>query len=145
MLAPAYTGHLNPMGALARALQKRGHRTVLVAPLDAEAHVRQAGLDFIPIAQLELPQGEWERAAAETGALSGLKATRCAVRCLARLAHGIQRELPGIYERERFDVHLPSVVLQSVSSWWIRALMKGPAGSGKPWLPRSLTLSTIFS
>jgi UDP:flavonoid glycosyltransferase YjiC (YdhE family) len=103
MLVPAYTGHLNPMAALARALQKRGHRTALVAPLDAKADVRQAGLDFIPIAQLELPRGEWERAAAESGALSGRKATRCAVRCLARLAHGIQRELPGIHERERFD------------------------------------------
>jgi UDP:flavonoid glycosyltransferase YjiC (YdhE family) len=103
LLVPAYTGHVNPMAALARALQKRGHRVVLIAPLDAEDQVRQAGLDCIPIAGAELPAGECQRAAAEGGKLTGLKATRWAVSCLARLVRGIQRELPEIHRRERFD------------------------------------------
>jgi MGT family glycosyltransferase len=45
LLASAYAGHLNPMTVLGRELQRRGHRIVLVAPLDAQPKALEAGLE----------------------------------------------------------------------------------------------------
>lgn len=103
ILTPAYTGHLHPMTALGRTLQRRGHRVVLLSPLDGEVPIRKAGIDYLPIAASEFPVGEWNRVAAEMGRLSGLAGTRCATTCLGRLARGILRELPALSARERFD------------------------------------------
>jgi UDP:flavonoid glycosyltransferase YjiC (YdhE family) len=58
LLASAYTGHLNPMTVLGRELQRRGHRIVLVAAMDAQKQVLEAGIEFRPIATTELPPGE---------------------------------------------------------------------------------------
>ena len=103
ILAPAYTGHLNPLLVLARALQRRGHRITFLAPADAEAKLRQAGMDFLPIAALEFPAGEWTRRAAHAGALTGFKASRAAGKTAGHFTRGIQRDLPGIATREGFD------------------------------------------
>jgi zeaxanthin glucosyltransferase len=43
------TGHLNPMTALARKLQSRGHETVFIGVPDIEPVVRAGELDFVPI------------------------------------------------------------------------------------------------
>src|ERR1051326_5284229 len=102
MLVPAYVGHVNPMTTLARALQRRGHRTVVLAPVDAEARIRKSGLEFIPIGTTEFPLGAWEEASAVGGKLTGLRAMISAVRCLARFARSIQNDLPNIIARERF-------------------------------------------
>ncbi|MSU50477.1 MAG: hypothetical protein EXS37_15560 [Opitutus sp.] len=103
VLVPVYTGHLNPMLTLSRALVRRGHRVSVVAPVDAESKVRRASLEFIPIAQREFPAGEWLRATAGAGELTGFAATRAAARVLGRLARGIQRDLPDIAARTQFD------------------------------------------
>jgi zeaxanthin glucosyltransferase len=42
------TGHLNPMAALARKLQSRGHEVVFIGVPDIERVVRAADLDFAP-------------------------------------------------------------------------------------------------
>ena len=42
------TGHLNPMTALARKLQSRGHEVVFIGVPDIEPVVRAADLDFVP-------------------------------------------------------------------------------------------------
>src|SRR5215471_7313387 len=103
MVVPAYVGHLNPMTVLGRALQRRGHRVVLLSALDAEEKVRKAGLEFIPIAMQEFPAGEWERTTAQMAQLCGWEASRFAGRWLSRFARGIFNSLPAIVERERFD------------------------------------------
>jgi zeaxanthin glucosyltransferase len=41
-------GHLNPMTALARRLQSRGHEVVFIGFPDVEPFARAAGLDFVP-------------------------------------------------------------------------------------------------
>ena len=111
LVVPGYTGHLNPMIVLGRELQRRGHRVALVSPMEAESKARQAGLEFIPIATKEFPNGEWARTTAEMGTLLGWKATRFAGRICARFACGILRELPGIVAREPFD----GIVMDQIS------------------------------
>lgn len=103
MIVPAYTGHLNPMTGLGRALRLRGHRVVIVSALAAEGKARQAGLEFIPVAATEFPPGEWERTTAQMGGLAGWEASRFTMRWIARFARGILRDLPDIARRERFD------------------------------------------
>jgi zeaxanthin glucosyltransferase len=103
IVVPAFTGHLNPITVLGRALEQRGHRVVLISPLDAEAKVRRAGLEFVPIAIDEFPAGAWEESAAQMGELSGWKASLFCGRWLGRLARGILRDLPEITARQKFD------------------------------------------
>jgi len=103
ILSPAYTGHLNPFSVLGQELQRRGHRVVVIAPRDGETKMRRAGLEFLPIAEVEFPLGEWDRATARIGELTGLKASRFIGYWLGRFARGILRDLPAIVDRERFD------------------------------------------
>ncbi len=51
------TGHLNPMTALARQLQSRGHEIVFFGTPDTEPAVRAAGLKFVSYGEKELPKG----------------------------------------------------------------------------------------
>ena len=50
-------GHLNPMIALGRKLQMRGHEVSFIGILDAETPVRAAGLNFISFCEKEYPLG----------------------------------------------------------------------------------------
>ena len=50
-------GHLNPMAALGRKLQSRGHEIVFIGVPDIEPVVRAADLDFVPFCENEYPPG----------------------------------------------------------------------------------------
>ena len=50
-------GHLNPMTALARKLQSRGHEVVFLGVPDVEAIARAANLTFIPFCEKQYPVG----------------------------------------------------------------------------------------
>jgi hypothetical protein len=52
-----YSGHLNPMIALARKLEARGHDIVFFGIEDAAATVQAANLKFHAVAQKEFPLG----------------------------------------------------------------------------------------
>ena len=103
LLVPGYTGHLNPTTALARALQRRGHRVTFLSVPDAAARIERAGLEFAPIAAQEFPAGEWQSQLARSGEVTGLRATAAAGRILGLVARGILRDLPAIAAGARFD------------------------------------------
>jgi zeaxanthin glucosyltransferase len=71
-----FDGHLNPMTALARELQSRGHEIVFIGLPDVGPHVRAAGLDFVPYCEEEFPLGSFAAAVAPVSKLHGLKALR---------------------------------------------------------------------
>ncbi len=52
-----HTGHLNPMTALARKLQSRGHEIVFISLADAKPVVLAANLNFVPFCESEYPPG----------------------------------------------------------------------------------------
>ncbi|MEO6246469.1 MAG: nucleotide disphospho-sugar-binding domain-containing protein [Opitutaceae bacterium] len=103
LFAPAYTGHLNPLFVLARALERRGHRVTVLSPPVAATRVQQAGFDFAPIATQEFGPGVWEEHAARAGALTGLSATAAAARTIAQVTRGVLRDLPALAQHHRFD------------------------------------------
>ena len=65
-------GHLNPMTALARKLQSRGHEVVFIGVPDAEPIVRAANLNFVPFCEKEYPAGSVAKGYASAAKLHGL-------------------------------------------------------------------------
>ena len=65
------SGHLNPMTALARSLQARGHEIVFFGLPDAERTVRFAGLRFVPFGEKEYPVGATPKAYSHLARLRG--------------------------------------------------------------------------
>ena len=51
------TGHINPMTALARTLERRGHSVVIYGIADTEQRVRAAGIEFCRIGTEDFPLG----------------------------------------------------------------------------------------
>jgi zeaxanthin glucosyltransferase len=73
-------GHLNPMTALARRLQSRGHEVVFIGFPDVEPFARAAGLDFVPYCEKEFPAGSIAELYRPVSKLHGLEVTRWTTR-----------------------------------------------------------------
>jgi zeaxanthin glucosyltransferase len=67
------SGHLNPMTALARRLQSRGHEVIFIGVLDTEPIVRAAGLTFVSYCEEEFPVGSLAKAYAPVAKMHGLE------------------------------------------------------------------------
>lgn len=88
------TGHLNPMLALARALQKRGHQVVLFGIPDTEAQVRAAGIEFHSVGVGEYPLGTLRKLDDQISRLTGLAALRFTLERIRNLARMEIRDGP---------------------------------------------------
>ncbi len=71
-----FDGHLNPLTALARKLQSRGHEIVFIGVPDVGPYIQAAGLDFVPFCEEEFPLGSCAVALAPVSKLHGLEAVR---------------------------------------------------------------------
>jgi len=70
------SGHMNPMTALARRMQSRGHEAVFLGVPDVEPFVRAAGLRFVPLGEKELPAGSIARIYGRVARRHGLDVVR---------------------------------------------------------------------
>jgi zeaxanthin glucosyltransferase len=90
------TGHLNPMTALARKLQSRGHKVVFIGVPDIEPVVRAAGLDFVPFCENEYPPGSVAKSLGGVAKLHSLDVVRYTARELTPvLVKAALEHLPG--------------------------------------------------
>ena len=64
-------GHLNPMTALARKLQSRGHDVVFISLADVAPFVEAAGLPFVPCSEAAYPDGSLGKLVRRLSELSG--------------------------------------------------------------------------
>jgi zeaxanthin glucosyltransferase len=78
------TGHLNPMIALARKLQSRGHEIVFIGVPDVGPYACAAGLDFVSYCEEEFPAGSCASALAPVAKLHGTEATRWTIQGAGR-------------------------------------------------------------
>jgi len=93
------TGHLNPMTALARKLQSRGHEVVFIGVPDIEPVVRAADLDFVPFCENEYPLGSIAKTWGGVAKLHGLDVVRYTARELTPgLVKPALEHLPGKIE-----------------------------------------------
>ncbi len=100
------TGHINPMTALARRLQQRGHQVVIFGIADTEARVRAAGIDFHLIGQQDFPLGTLQKLDQQLGALKGLATFRFTVDRVKNTARMILRDGPQAVRDEKIDALL---------------------------------------
>jgi zeaxanthin glucosyltransferase len=66
------TGHINPMTALARKLNQRGHEAVFFGVPDIGTFGRAAGVTFVPYGEKEFPEGSIPKLYAPLVKLRGL-------------------------------------------------------------------------
>jgi zeaxanthin glucosyltransferase len=90
------TGHLNPMTALARKLQSRGHEVLFIGVPDIEPVVRAADLGFVPFGENEYPPGSIAKRWGGVAKLHGLDVIRYTARELTPgLVKAAFEHLPG--------------------------------------------------
>jgi MGT family glycosyltransferase len=100
------TGHLNPLTALARRLQKRGHSVVVFGIADVEARVKSAGIDFCLIGQSDYPPGTLQELDRRSGELKGLEALRFTLERVKNTARMVFRDGPEAVRRANVEALL---------------------------------------
>lgn len=79
IICPPYPGHLNPLSALGRELQSRGHRVTILQISDLESKVRSEGLEFYPIGQTTYQPGSLAASFKQLTQYSEIEALRYSV------------------------------------------------------------------
>jgi zeaxanthin glucosyltransferase len=92
-----FTGHVNPMTALARKIQSRGHEIAFIGFPDVGPTVRAAGLNFVSYGEQEFPEGSSAGSHARVSKLHGLDAIKSGMLTLSRAYFSAASEhLPGV-------------------------------------------------
>jgi MGT family glycosyltransferase len=86
------TGHLNPLTALARRLQQRGHTVIIFGIADVESRVRAAGIDFCLIGQSDYPLGTLQKLDQQLGAMTGTEVLRFTMDRVCNTARMVLRD-----------------------------------------------------
>jgi zeaxanthin glucosyltransferase len=100
------SGHINPMTALCRALELRGHRVVLFGIADTESRVRAAGIEFFQIGARDYPPGTLKALDNRLGQLSGMAAMRFTLERVQNTARMTFRDSPVAIREARVDALL---------------------------------------
>jgi zeaxanthin glucosyltransferase len=100
------TGHINPMTALARALERRGHQVVIFGIADTEARVRAAGVEFCLIGEQDYPLGTLRKLDERLGQLKGLATFRFTVERVMNTARMVLRDGPDAVRAANVDALL---------------------------------------
>ncbi|AXC10315.1 Zeaxanthin glucosyl transferase [Acidisarcina polymorpha] len=95
------TGHINPMIALARKLQSRGHDIVFIGVPDVGPYVLSAGLNFVSYCEEELPVGSSAGILAPAAKLHGMETTRWTIQGAGRAMFQLASQ------------HLPRVIAET--------------------------------
>jgi MGT family glycosyltransferase len=100
------TGHINPMTALARELERRGHSVVIFGIADTEKRITDAGIGFHLIGAHDYPPGTLQRQDRHLGTLTGLATFRFTVQRVRDTAQMILRDGPAAVRNTGVDALL---------------------------------------
>jgi zeaxanthin glucosyltransferase len=106
VICPAATGHLNPMMALCKELQRRGHDIVFFQLLETEAKVRAAGFECETIGHQRFPLGRLPKELQRLGELSGKQALHHTVSLFREVSRINLREIPEHLRKNPVDALL---------------------------------------
>jgi hypothetical protein len=132
-----HSGHFNPMSALARRLQTRGHEAVLFSLPIAEAGARAAGLPFVPFGQDPALDQALSRAGGRISKSRGLEVLRHTLELMSAMLQAKRRELPGL-----FKVHGIEAVVVDDCDWHAGTI---PLQLGLPFAAVACALVYDFS
>jgi zeaxanthin glucosyltransferase len=102
-LSLAVPGHLNPMTALARRLQARGHEVVFLTVPDAAPFVHAAQLPFVPCSEDAYPQGSLGKLLQPLSVLSGTEALSYTVEIMKGYTESLFQSLPETLRKSGAD------------------------------------------
>jgi zeaxanthin glucosyltransferase len=134
-VSPSVPGHLNPMTALARALQSRDHEVVFMALPDAAPSVRAANLAFVP--SCEFPAGSLKKMVYQLSKRQGEDALYFNLLCIAAIADAMFDRLPAMLNAAGVD----AVVVDS-SHFYVELV---PMSLGMPYVHVSSALHFDYS
>jgi zeaxanthin glucosyltransferase len=97
------TGHLNPLTALGKSLQKRGHHVTFFHIADLEPTIRAAGLDFIQIGCSDFPPGTLRLLDQKLSKLSGFAAVRYTAKRITASSTMVLEDAPKAMVDARVD------------------------------------------
>jgi zeaxanthin glucosyltransferase len=97
------TGHLHPLTALGRELERRGHHVTVFQVADTEPLVRAAGLAFHQIGELEFPLGSLRALDQRLGRLEGMEALAFIFERFGHNSQMILRDAPEAIRSESID------------------------------------------
>jgi zeaxanthin glucosyltransferase len=100
------TGHINPMTALCRALEQRGHSVVLFGIADMESRVRAAEIEFHQIGAEDYPPGTLKKLDDQLGQLSDMAAARFTLDRVKNTARMTFRDSPAAIREAKVDALL---------------------------------------
>jgi zeaxanthin glucosyltransferase len=100
------TGHLNPMTALARSLQLRGHEVVIFGIADTEARVRARGIEFHRIGMEDYPPGTLQRLDKHLGRLDGFAALQFTLERVRNSGRMVWRDGPEAVRKANVEALL---------------------------------------
>jgi zeaxanthin glucosyltransferase len=106
IICPPSAGHMNPMMAIGRELQRRGHKVSYVETPDGEAKSHQLGIDYFSVGQLEFPLGSLPGFFERTLRMNLASAVGYAVKFTQRRNAMLCREVPGVIKNFKIDVLL---------------------------------------
>jgi MGT family glycosyltransferase len=132
-----HSGHFNPMSALARRLQTRGHEAVLFSLPIAEAGARAAGLPFVPFGQDPALDQALSRAGEQISKSQGMEVFRHTLELMGAMLEAKRRELPDL-----FKVHGIEAVVADDADWYAGTI---PLQLGLPFAAVSCALVYDFS
>ncbi len=100
------TGHLNPLTALARRLERRGHSVVIFGVADVESRVKSAGIEFCLIGQSDYPPGTLRKLDRRLGELKGLEILGFILERVKNTARMVFRDGPEAVRRANVEALL---------------------------------------
>ena len=104
LLFPPTIGHINPSGALGRALSRQGHRVTAFHLPEARAAIEAQRLQFQPLGEGQRDTHEIAEATARLATMTGLRGLRFTVRCGAALARAICEYGPSTIGRSGVEL-----------------------------------------
>jgi zeaxanthin glucosyltransferase len=116
LTVPAAAGHLNPMTALARRLESRGHEVICIGPADSGKGVVAAGLRFEGYYERQFPLGSYAERAQILSRLTGNEAVAYTFEWIVDECRAQLDEAPGLLARLVPDVVVVDQVHQGVSA-----------------------------
>ena len=96
-------GHLHPFGAIARELQRRGHRVTALNIEDVRDKCEAEGLEFVAVGEDTMPPGSWAKYWTPIATSTGLAAIRATARAHRRITRAMCEGTPRAHEKLGFD------------------------------------------
>ncbi len=100
------TGHINPITALARRLQQRGHEVVISGIADIDGAVKAAGVEFCLIGESDYPRGTLKELDQRLSQQRGLATFRFTVERARNTALMVLRDGPQAVRNAGLDALL---------------------------------------